>query len=1686
MADDTTLIINIQTLLKGLEKTLKGLDALEKKLKSVGKGGGTDAVSKSIARNAAAQQRAVEALQRQRSAALIAENRKQQAAAVALQKQRSAAFIAQEKKQEQASIQSFQRRLNALSVAEKRRTAVIEREAKRRQTVERNTEKQNLRDFNASIKRINRAEQVRIKAQQSAFAKAPQVDAHVRAFRNLEQANTAAAAAAAASVARFQALGNSLRSIGQGVTTLGFGLTAGLTIPLVAFGKSALDAAVTLDSLKRGLTAIVGSAAQAEVQLARLTEIAKLPGIGFQEAIQGSIRLQAVGFSAADAEKSLREFSNAVALTGGGREELSRITVQLGQLAAKGKVLSQDLRPIIEAAPAVGRALKNAFGTVNADDIAELSGSSQEFLKILTAELERLPRAAAGAKNTFENFRDEVFRTSAAVGDALIPVFTRLIEIVGPAIVKLADGFSKLSTGQQTFLLGIGAFAAALGPLAIGLGFVATGVGRVAVGLAQMNTLGLIPSIASLKAFNTAAAATIARLLGLRAATVAAAGPWVALAAAVGTVAAAYLLLSQSDTKITTVTDEQLNKTKQQIDALKEQISFLLDLNAEVKRTADEQEKLDKAYRSLNVQAQARVQGIKDEQERLGQLITEIDQILKLREQEREQQTAVVAAALANAAAQTAADERRIDSITRQIQSNTQIIQSIEQLGHVNADARKALALQNIEGGNAIDIADRLRKQNQQLIETQNGLRDSIDGPDGTNDAARKQAAILESLGITNAEQARKFLTLAKAMNLFKGDIEATIPVIERFIQTQRDATPAVDGLTEALRRQNAERRKGVEVVEKVVKDRQQKIKDNVLIAKEASDSFEGARKNLDAFIKASPELRRAIQTEAQQAGKTFEEFVKEALEPKGGSSRATALRNAQEALADASAKVSQESAEKQIALEKFKNDELLRLNDSRFQQEIISYQEFIGERSRLQQLELQGEIDRQKKIAELAADDVARQQQRAGTVSGAEQTRALAQVETSKAKQIEAEIKILDLQSRQKDIAADAQNELRQFNKERLRDFRELSRELDEILGKEKAAGEAAIDERFRETLIALNNEMALAQRILRQAALDQDTARIAAARSARDQIQSQKTSIENHIIELKAVNSLRAAQEDIARAEERQTNLEKELAFQVEFRGINERFALQKRLEGEKLVREEYIKQQAVLQGVIDRLKRLGLEVPQQLIAGLERFRVAAKGLGEVSFADQFKQAEEDLIEVSDRLADKIADVERAVRSRTISELEGRLIIRRLNNEEIGELEAKLEVLKKIAAQSDDPALKRQAAAAQQSIKDKRAEADELKNFNKQLKSVAVDSFADSLSQLFKDLRDNTESATQDILNFFNNILNRVNDFIAENLAQRIAESLFPDPNAPDKEGGIGGFIKGIFGVGGKADPVTAANTTATDANTAAINNLTTTFGGQAAGSSAGGAFGGVFGGLLGGGGSTAQTGGFLNELGGLVSGLGINVGGVLGTSAAAGSTVIEALNINSDWLAKVADALTQNTQALQSQSGQGGGLQGLASLFGEGGGGAATGDFISAAPKGRMIRVAEAGYDEAILTTDPKHSMRQAAILREFLKQTRGLYGRFKAIPEYAAGGIVSAQDAESNLLASMHQRSSLAAMVPSEVATRSDSAPALNLRNINLFDRRAMVRGHLRSAEGATDILNVISENADEIGRRIRVR
>jgi tape measure domain-containing protein len=267
-----------------------------------------------------------------------------------------------------------------------------------------------------------------------------------------------------------QNLRRSFRELGDSISGIGSKITLGIGAPLTALGVAAVKTATDFDSLKRGLTAVSGSATETEKQLIRLKEVAKLPGFGFREAIQGSINLQAAGFSAERAEKALRVFGNALATVGKGKAELDGVILALTQIESKGKVSAEEINQLAERVPQIRQIMIKAFGTADTEVIQRAKITSRQFIDAVVNELAKLPQVTGGARNTFENLRDSIEQSLLPLGNKLLQTILPAIEKLSPKILGLLEGFGKLSSGTQQLVIGFGAAAIAAGPFISALG----------------------------------------------------------------------------------------------------------------------------------------------------------------------------------------------------------------------------------------------------------------------------------------------------------------------------------------------------------------------------------------------------------------------------------------------------------------------------------------------------------------------------------------------------------------------------------------------------------------------------------------------------------------------------------------------------------------------------------------------------------------------------------------------------------------------------------------------------------------------------------------------------------------------------------------------------------------------------------------------------------------------------------------------------------------------------------------------------------------------------------------------------------------------------------------------------------------------------------------------------------------
>jgi tape measure domain-containing protein len=234
-----------------------------------------------------------------------------------------------------------------------------------------------------------------------------------------------------------------MKKAGDQLQNVGKSMTMNLTAPIVALGAAALYSFGQIDSLKRGLISFSGSAQLAEEEFNKLREVAKLPGVGLEEAVRGSINLQAIGMSADKAREAMTAFGNAIATIGGGKENFDLAIRGFGQLMNASKPLQQDLYQIANQLPQINKLMIEAFGTNRAEDLAKMGISGKQLADFLVTKLGELPKVSGGIKNAFENMSDSVKISLASFGESLNKAFDieGKINSLSGWLGSLAEGF---------------------------------------------------------------------------------------------------------------------------------------------------------------------------------------------------------------------------------------------------------------------------------------------------------------------------------------------------------------------------------------------------------------------------------------------------------------------------------------------------------------------------------------------------------------------------------------------------------------------------------------------------------------------------------------------------------------------------------------------------------------------------------------------------------------------------------------------------------------------------------------------------------------------------------------------------------------------------------------------------------------------------------------------------------------------------------------------------------------------------------------------------------------------------------------------------------------------------------------------------------------------------------------------
>lgn len=309
------------------------------------------------------------------------------------------------------------------------------------------------------------------------------------------------------------------------VSSKAAGALVGIGVALAGVGVAAVKTAAGYQNTQIALTNMLGSAEKANAYLKEMQSFAAKTPFSFNDVAQASQKFLAFGFNVEQIIPTLTAVGDAAAGVGAGSDGVNRLTVALGQIAAKGKLASQEMMQVTELGIPAWQMLADAMGTSIAEaqeQVTKGAVNSQVALEALVTGMEAkyaglMDQQSKGIGGSWSALMDGIEQSSAQIGLKIADAF------------KLPDAFSGIGDTLSNFAAvvqtsGISEAFRTMIPPGVGIAIVAFGTALTmiaipAIGLAVTSLIAfaapLVAAVAAFAPFIAGATAVAVALYGM-------------------------------------------------------------------------------------------------------------------------------------------------------------------------------------------------------------------------------------------------------------------------------------------------------------------------------------------------------------------------------------------------------------------------------------------------------------------------------------------------------------------------------------------------------------------------------------------------------------------------------------------------------------------------------------------------------------------------------------------------------------------------------------------------------------------------------------------------------------------------------------------------------------------------------------------------------------------------------------------------------------------------------------------------------------------------------------------------------------------------------------------------------------------------------------------------------------------
>lgn len=285
----------------------------------------------------------------------------------------------------------------------------------------------------------------------------------------------------------FEEWGSKLDKVGKGIEDVGKKLSI-VSAGIVGLATSGVKFNAQLEQYQTAFTTLIGDADKATEAIARIQSDASLTPFSTESLIEANQYLISAGVEAEESEKMILALGDAIAATGGGSNELSRMAQNLQQIKNLGKASSVDIKQFANAGI-------NIYGL-----LAETTGKSVKQLQEMDITYDQLLDAFSKASSeggkyfgamekqsqtlngSISSLKDQINQLLGELTAELMPIIKDVLQYIRDFLTMLKE----MSPEQQAMLTRVAEFVALLGPALTIIGGIVQKVGGLSTGLSNL------------------------------------------------------------------------------------------------------------------------------------------------------------------------------------------------------------------------------------------------------------------------------------------------------------------------------------------------------------------------------------------------------------------------------------------------------------------------------------------------------------------------------------------------------------------------------------------------------------------------------------------------------------------------------------------------------------------------------------------------------------------------------------------------------------------------------------------------------------------------------------------------------------------------------------------------------------------------------------------------------------------------------------------------------------------------------------------------------------------------------------------------------------------------------------------------------------------------------------------------